>query len=267
MAQPLRKVKGDGSPYFRPPEVESTIDRLLAVPREEALAACCVVNRQDPSYVPTGCLLHLLRRAGRDNNQQHLECLVDLFLKRVARAFPVPERHLAGSGRKGVSSAELEIRDLAVGHLVDMLCLDRQGYDERLDIYEAMFDFALAKLRSSARRSVGRHRNPLQPLSDAPEAVDPSPVAEKALLLHAPPPEEKIEARDYRRKLRAAIHLLPLEDRRLLMLLDRDIPIHSKNPGQMTVARILGCSEKTVRNRHDRIERDLRRLLGQEPGR
>lgn len=265
MVAPLRKVKGDGTPYIRPPEIEAAIGRLLETGREEVIAACAVTDRRRNDYVPTECIVHLLRLAGRDNDQAYLTRLFSLFMKRVARAFPVPERHLPGSNSRGLSATELAVRDFAVDRLTEMLCLDRQGYDERLDIYEATFDAALRTLRATARRSVGRHGNPLRPLSEDPEATEPSPDVEEALLRHVPGTEEKFERRDYRRKLLAAIHLLPQEDRRLVMLLARDIPIDSKDPAVTTVSRLLGCGEQTVRNRRDRIYRDLRRALRLEP--
>lgn len=262
---PLRKSKSDGTPYARPATVEAALHRVLGLPRQEILTACAVTDRRRDDYVPTECILHLLRGAGRDNDQAYLGRLFRLFMDRVARAFPVPERHLPGSDTKGLSSGELALREFAVDRLTEMLCLDRQGYDDRLDIYEATFDAALKTLRSTARRSVGRQRNRLEPLSDDPEAAEPSSDVEDALLRHVPGTEERIERRDYRRKLLAAIQLLPHEDRRLLMLLSRDIPIHSRDPTVITVARLIGCGEQTVRNRRDRIHRDLRRVLGLEP--
>lgn len=264
MVAPLRKAKGDGTPYTRPPEVEAAIARLLGMSRERVLAVCGLNDRRSDDYVPSECILHLLRRAGRDNDQAHLERLFRIFTRRVARAFPVPERSLLGSDAKGLSSVDLAVREFAIDRLTEMLCLDRQGYDDRLDIYEATFDAALKTLRATARRSVGRQRNRLAPLSDDPKAAEPSSDVEDALLRHVPGTEEKIERRDYRRKLLAAIQLLPDEDRRLLMLLSRDIPIHSKDPNVTTVARLIGCGEQTVRNRRDRIHRDLQRLLGLE---
>lgn len=264
---PLRKMKGDGTPYTRPTEVEATIERLLGMSRQETLAVCALNDRRHADYVPSECVLHLLRRAGQDKDQVYLERLFLIFAKRVARAFPVPERLLPGSNAKGLSSSELAVREFAIDKLTEMLCLDRQGYDDRLDIYEATFDAALKTLRATARRSVGRQRNRLEPLSDDPEAAEPSSDVEDALLRHVPGSEEKIERRDYRRKLLAAIQLLPDEDRRLLMLLIRDIPIHSKDPTVTTVARLIRCGEQTVRNRRDRIYRDLRRALGLEPAR
>ena len=262
---PLRKTKGDGTLYTRSAEVEAAIQRLLGMSRQEVLAACARNDRRRADYVPSECIMHLLRRAGRDNDRAYLEHLFRIFTSRVARAFPVPERLLPGSSAKGLSSAELAVREFAIDRLTEMLCLDRQGYDDRLDIYEATFDAALKTLRATARRSVGRQRNRLEPLSDDPEAAEPSSDVEDALLRHVPDSEEKIERRDYRRKLLAAIQLLPDEDRRLLMLLSRDIPIHSKDPTVTTVARLIGCGEQTVRNRRDRIHRDLRRALGLEP--
>jgi hypothetical protein len=262
---PLRKIKGDGTLYNRPAEVEVAIRRLLGMSRQEVLAACALNDRQRADYVPSECILHVLRRAGRDNDQAYLERLFRLFTSRIARALPVPERLLPGSNAKGLSAADLAVREFALDRLTEMLCLDRQGYDDRLDIYEATFEAALKTLRATARRSVGRQRSRLEPLSDDPETAEPSSDVEDALLRHVPGTEEKIERRDYRRKLLAAIQLLPDEDRRLLMLLNEDIPIHSKDPTVTTVARLIGCGEQTVRNRRDRIHRDLRRALGLEP--
>lgn len=265
MIVPLRKIK-DGHPYCRLPHVEAKLETLLALSRDEILKACRVTDRILSAYVPTECVVHLLRHAKHDNNVRYLADLMDVFSKRVARAFPVPERHLSGSGGKGVVVADLELRDYAVDHLTNLLCEDWRGYDERLDIYEVVFDRALATLRVSAKRYVGRRRNALQPLNDDLDEPEPSGEVEAAALRGTVSPMEEIEGRDYRRRLHAAILHLSDEERRLLMLLNEGIPIDSKDPRQITIARLLGCGEQTVRHRRDRIYRKLRGILGRESG-
>lgn len=68
----------------------------------------------------------------------------------------------------------------------------------------------------------------------------------------------------YRSKIAAAINSLPPDERRVVELILEGIPIDSKEKDTMTMAKMLGCSEKTVRNRRDRAFAKLAELLKEE---
>ena len=65
----------------------------------------------------------------------------------------------------------------------------------------------------------------------------------------------------FRSKLLVAISLLPPDQRRVVELLLQEYPIDSKEAGADTIVKILGCTEKTVRNRRDRAFAKLREAL------
>lgn len=101
-----------------------------------------------------------------------------------------------------------------------------------------------------------------EPLFADEKSDEPSHEVEAALARLQQDPVEKLNAEDYRRRLLAAIDTLPDQERRVINLLLKDIPIDSKDPNATTIVGILNCSEKTVRNRRDRAYNMLRPFLG-----
>ena len=92
MAEALRKKKDDGSAYSRPPDVETAIDALLALARDELVQKCKISVGSHRDYVKSECILHLVRLAKSDNNDRHFESLFRILRLRVQRALPAIER-------------------------------------------------------------------------------------------------------------------------------------------------------------------------------
>jgi DNA-directed RNA polymerase specialized sigma24 family protein len=69
---------------------------------------------------------------------------------------------------------------------------------------------------------------------------------------------------DYRIHLRRAIDALPTDEREVIDLLLADIPIETSKDGEPSMTELLGCVEKTVRNRRDRAYAKIRRALDLE---
>ena len=74
-------------------------------------------------------------------------------------------------------------------------------------------------------------------------------------------PEEEVT---YRFEVRRAIDSLPEMERRVIDMLEAGIAIESNNPGEPSIAGVLGCTPKTVRNRRDRAVQRIRETLGLE---
>ena len=68
----------------------------------------------------------------------------------------------------------------------------------------------------------------------------------------------------YRLELDAAIDALPDDQRRVVGLLRQGFQIDSKDPNIMTIAKMLQCDERTVRNRRDRAYKTLRSVLQED---
>ena len=62
----------------------------------------------------------------------------------------------------------------------------------------------------------------------------------------------------------AAINSLPLVERRVVEVFLADIPIDSQGTDAMTMVKMLGCSEKPVRNRRDRVIARFAELMKEE---
>ncbi len=263
MAEPLRKkqVGEDGGIYQRPPNVEAALDALLLLPIGQFVQRCAITNRTDPAYVPSECLLHILRRVARQSSGDDFEALFGLVKKRILRALPPVERFAPGYVHASESAAATDLRDAVLAHFQEMLCRDRLDYEEHLDFFEVRFDMAIAKLRMTARRKVQRDEDRGAPLYLDEEPNEHTSEVEAALVRLQRDPVYEFEATDYRKWLLAAIDLLPDNQRRVIELQLQDIPIDSCDPDAVTMVKVLGCVEKTVRNRRDRAYATLRKLL------
>lgn len=260
MAESLRKRTEAGNCYTRPAAVEAAIDALDGVPLEEVVSRAQITNRDNPEYIQSECLLYLLRQTRTDPDQTRFEGLFRALRQRVLRALPPVDRYASGTTGTAQSAAALDIRDAVLGRFQEMLCRDRSGYEDRLDYFEIAFDGAVASLRKTARKKVFREEARSCPLTDA-ETSEPSQEVEAALNRFIEDPRARIEDDDYRRRVLAAIDTLPDDQRRVMELLQRGMPIDSKEAGVVTMVQVLRCSEKTVRNRRDRAIAAVQALL------
>lgn len=263
-AVPLRQLQADGTPYFRPKEIEDALAELLRLPTTEVVVRSRIEDVLDPRYVPTECVLYFVRRPGSLNDENNVRDLFVILRQRVLHAVPVFPRRLPGSKKLAEKATDLKIQEAVLDKFQRLLCNDWAGYDERLDFYECRFNSALALLRSTARRDVLKveHRDAATPYEG--DTNEPSRGVEQALAnLKNPLNSEGIDFL-YRSKLHAAISSLPPDERRVIELVLKDVPIDSQDKDVRTIVKVLGCSEKTVRNRRDRAYARLRDALKEE---
>lgn len=261
-AVPLRKCQEDGSLYCRPKEIEEALAELARLPASELLERCRINDPEEPGYVPSECLLYFVRRPAFGSDEGLFREAFKLLRQRVLRAVPVPSHRIAGSQKQAESAAAQEIQEAVLHKFQEMLCCDRKQYDERLDFYEIRFNQALAMLRTTARRKVGRQELGREPLESGEDTNTPSAEVESALAA-LKKPGDGIDFL-YRSKLHAAITSLPLEERRVIELILDEMPIDSEDGEVLTIRKVLKCSEKTVRNRRDRAFKKLRDALKEE---
>lgn len=259
---PLRKCQEDGSLYHRPKEIEEALGELVRLPAGKLLERCRINDPEASGYVPSECLVYFVRRPVLGGADDLFRELFLLLRQRVLRAVPVPLRRIAGSKKLAESAADQEVRNSVIEKFQEMLCCDRKDYDERLDFYEIRFNQALAMLRKTARRKVDRQESGHEPLAGGKDTNTPSKEVESALgaLKNLGAGIDFL----YRSKLYAAITSLPPEERRVVELWLEEVPIDSEEDGVLTMVKVLGCSEKTVRNRRDRAFSKLRDALKEE---
>lgn len=255
---PLTKRNGDGS-YTRPRDIEAALERALDLSRDEVLAALEIQDCGHPDYVPSECLVHLLRKTARDNRDHYFQKLHQALMRRVDRALPRAE-HALGD-KVGIDITRDQIRAQVRDRFEMIVIEDRKGGDDRLDIFEAKFNFGIARLRSTAREKAWREAGRRASLENDEETGELSVEVETAAgsLLRAS--SEKWDDPAYRSRLNAAIRSLPPEQSRIITMLMIEIPIESKDPRVQSISKLEGCVEKTVRNRAKKAIVALRQAL------
>lgn len=264
MAIPLRKAKPDGTPYQRRPEIESKLDTLTNLSRSEVADCCKIIDPVNKVYIPAECLLHLVRGCRADNSDRHFEVLFRTLRQRVIARLPAPEIGYGANGEVIVSHRNTKIHEYVLDRFQELLVNDRGVYDERLDYFEINFNDAVAALRLSGRKKALREEKRSEPMTYDDETSELNAEIEAAAAAQNPISESIFDDPDYRSSVFAAIDSLPEDQRRVLELLKLGIPIDSKEPEVQTIVRILGCAEKTVRNRRDKAFEAIRKALKEE---
>jgi hypothetical protein len=152
---PLTRKKKDGTPYTRPDNVEALLTVLGKLPREAILDRAHIRDRKNPNYVPSECLVHLIRASRAENSEAWFERLYKVLADRVMRAVPA-----AASGST-TSAIDERIRDAVFDRFVELLAKDRAEPNDRLDFFEARFALAIKRLRLRWTMSKATLRMPL----------------------------------------------------------------------------------------------------------
>lgn len=253
MIIPLTKQKVDGALYQRPDMIEPLLLGLADLPRDVLLERARIRDRKHPDYIPSECLLYFVRSSRRDNSDTWFERLYKVLIERVLRAVPRAET----SGNFASLTNE-RIRNAVFDRFVEMLAKDRKEPDDKLDFFEVRFDLAVKRLRLDAQDRVWREESLTASLDDDNSGTG-NDAAEACTtnLLNA----ELFADPLFRDRFHAAIETLPTEQRRTMHLLLSGWQIDSSDHTVMTIAKALGCSEKSVRNYRDRALKALGALF------
>ena len=81
MARPLEKTT-NGKLYTRPPEIEVATDTVLAQDLATQRRRALIRDPHDREYLPSECLLHLIREARRRHDDAARDALLPLLLAR-----------------------------------------------------------------------------------------------------------------------------------------------------------------------------------------
>ena len=251
MAEPLRKLV-EGVLYARPREIETQIDELWALTGDERYLRMAILDPRNPEYVRSECLLHFLRGTRMDNSDRRFQALYQLLIMRVKQALPGGRRRSNGP----IDSAEERAAEAAEGRFIEMLVNDRHGYDDRLDFFETKFASAVKSLRQTALSKMYKEKERETQLPEDADSID----AAHASSINPINPD-KYSDPIYRVRLLDAIHALPDELRKVLILDRAGVPFTSKNPEIATIGSLVGCGEQTARQRRDRAHAALRIAL------
>jgi len=259
--EPLRKRSSNGELYFRRPSIVDFIKASLDWPFDELLNRATIRDRRHEEYVPSEVLVYHLRQTKSDNSDGRFVALYNILRDRIEAACPRPHRHV---GDKTYEDARIaEIRDATVEHVTELMFADRQGYNDHLDIYEVVFDRAVRSARITKLRKVTRRESATEELEDA-DTGEVREVVNAALDRYKKVGLTAEEDFDYRIHLRRAIDALPTVEREVIDLMLADIPFETNKNGEPSMTELLGCVEKTVRNRRDRAFARIRQALDLE---
>jgi len=255
--EPLRKTSLSGKPYERTQGIEAKLVELSTLPMADLVRRSRVTRAQDPDYIPTECVIHFVRACRSHNSDRTFNELYSVLAERVLRRLPAPER------RDGTTTALTPeaIRDDVFGRFTEMLASDRNSYSEKLDFFEIRFDQALARLRQTAQEKAWRLQNRSTALDHDEETGEPSPDVERAAAAFSQFEQSQIDDPGFRSRFDAAIDALPPMQGRIVEMIRKGIPIDSNDEGQITIARALGKSEKTIRSHRDVAYAALRTTL------
>lgn len=255
---PLRKVKQNGERYYRRQPIETMLAELAGMSFEVLAERARILDRRSLDYIPSEILVHWVRQTKNHSSDATFNVLYPLLEQRIRHACPAKEIRAHGVDAEVGTYADLQ--EHVLERVVKLLLRDRSSYEEKLDIYEVVFDRAVAKLRDSAFRSVFAKNNPLTPI-EYDESGDVTNEVEESLDRYRPESMTQEEELTYRFQLRAAIDSLPEDERRLIDMEEAGYPDQSENPEVETIAKLLGRTPKTVRAMRKRAYQSIRERL------
>jgi DNA-directed RNA polymerase specialized sigma24 family protein len=253
MAQRLVKTKPDGTPYTRPPEIERAIDIALAQDLNMLDHRAKIFDPKAKDYLPSECLVHLVRRARRCGDEQASNKLLPMLLARC-------EGILRSKVDWKIAGAPELCEDI-VAEFATLFAIDGSAQDRHeLDGYEVRFNlafrcFRITRLRPELKRL---NREMVLPDPDFPDApIDEEVLAHLSELHRATDPEQRV----FLNQVRAAIMTLPPEEQRALILCySMGFKEESAAPNETTAATLCGVTGRTIRNRLARAKARLSRL-------
>jgi hypothetical protein len=247
MARPLTKRTGNGNRYTRPSNIEAAIDAALALDWPALHERTLARDRSSTDYLPSECLVHLIRKAHRDHQETIRDQLLAILLNRC-------EATLAAALPDGRTPNAAYLRDEALGRLGELFAEDGTGDNpDELDYFEVRFNAAFAALRTDLVRQEVRALRRSSPLPDD-EAIARRPDT----ILHTPATQEKGL---FLNQLFQALHSLPPEERDAVILCDfLGYAEEANDPSKRTAATICGVTGRTIRNRRTRAAAKLSRF-------
>lgn len=251
MARPLSKhTRKTGNLYIRPTNIEAAIDAALAQNLTTLCSWAAVQDSHSPEYLPSECLVHLIREARRRDDEATMNALLPPLLERCKGI-------LLHNVSDEIPNAAF-LRDEILGQFAELFAND--GHDENhdeLDFFEVRFNSAFMTLRFDILReetkAYTRHillpdTQESEPIGDGEYFVS---LSEKLLI---PATQESSLAL---KTLIKAIKSLPPDELNAVVLRVMGYEEESEDPNKTTVATLCGVTGRTIRNRLNRATKKL----------
>ena len=249
MARPLLKKNEKGT-LTRPPGIEAKIDAALTQDWTTLSRLARVTDPRSPDFVPSECLVHLIRDAIRRGEDRTASVLMSRLLNRaednLLRTVPDSRMRDAEAVRQEILSS------LALMFTED----GSEGHEDELDFYECKFLRSLRFLRIDHVRKENARR---KELTDLPEVTteDGDVMLEEDLLAWLSRKARigaSQEDHAYLPEVIKALDRLPPDQKRALVL--RRIIGHTEEE----TAKICNVDKRTIRNRLARADTQLKKL-------
>lgn len=249
MAKPLDKKDKSGKPYSRPADIETAIDAALGQDLETVCGRARLNDPQATGYMPTECLLHLIRDARRRKDKTKRDRLILVLLTRLDRML---KGQIPSSWSGDVPGTRQKVLDKFTMLLAEDGAAEDQGV---LDFYECRFNRAFRALRLTTLQEEA----PSDVLVSTPEraAQDEDTIPdderwEKVSELARTPPNQ--EDRALLGAVLKELKSLP-EDQTKAVVLRRIMGLTDK-----AAAKACGVDERTIRNRLKRADENLKKF-------
>jgi len=257
MARPLEKTT-NGKLYTRPPEIEAATDAVVGQDLATQCRRALIRDYRHPEYLPSECLVHIIREARRRGDDAARDALLPLLLARC-------EANLNAKVDGKIAGA-VELREDILGDFVELFAVDGSPDDHHeLDFFEVRFNRGFFIFRATRVRSELTHLNSQTPLPEPSEEIT---LIEQELndevlarLADLQGVEGNPEDLLFRKQVSDAIKALPEDQRKAVVLVHLlGFKQGSENPNETTAATLRGVDERTIRNRLKRAFATLSKL-------
>lgn len=242
---PKSPIKRRDRKYVRPAEIQKKIDTALGLALPELRKSLAIKNRAAAQYLPSECLVYLVRHAQDRDDQAMMNAVLPVLLARCAAILKVK---IVEDAYRDV----VELRKDILGSFAELLA---ENDPKKLDFYECKFLLAFRNFRIDHARPEGLWSKRVASIPTSESEGDPAshrePPSKTPESLTVDPDQER-SANDI--ALKKAILGLPEDERTAVIqvhILDRDIEV---------VAKQCGCDQRTIRNRLARAAKKLMRF-------
>ncbi len=256
MARPLTKKDKQGVLYKRPSPVERTIDELQGQNLDAVVRQAEIRNRESGQYLPSECLVYLIRDAGRRGDGTAMTTILPFLLPRC-------EATLRGKiQREEFPDAENIIEDI-LSEFAVLFAADLTNPLSPLDFFECRFNAAFKTFYLGYVRRERRRRKDLVEIPARDDPDDDRTDEEVLTTMSGDILRPWFEGRgQLSEELSDAISRLPADEQKVVVLrFYVGLPEESVDPAKPSIAAICGVTPKTVRNRLGRAMKKLAEYL------
>jgi DNA-directed RNA polymerase specialized sigma24 family protein len=256
MARALTKTERDGSPYFRPPDIERQIDEVVPLGISELRERLAVTDREASLYLRSETLVHLVRTAILENREDVSSAVLPVLLMRC-------EGNLDAKLLEGDLPDIASIKEEILSQFSELFADDAVAkHGGMLDYYECRFNRAFRTFRISiVRKEITRLKHlDKQEETDEETFEQPDDALSQILSNLASPATQEWEM--LRAPLIEAIKKLPRDERKAVVLVHvLGYKQESEDSNEVTAATRCKCTGKTIYNRLKRAEKKLSGLF------